>query len=99
MGTTLRRLRRVSVTAWEHRLVIDNGKGPIGLDRHVVVGFEIGIPTTMVLVQAGPPAKGRIWNGPMVQAVRHDGRRMPLIATVRRHPDATLATYEARLNA
>jgi hypothetical protein len=96
---SLWRLRRISVTAWDHRLVIDNGKGPFGLDRAGIAGFDVGVPSTMVLIQEGPPARGRIWRGPMVQAIRYDGRRVPLIATVRRRHDATLAAHEARLEA
>jgi hypothetical protein len=93
-----RRLRRIRVTAWDHRLVIDNGKGSFGLDRDAIAGFEIAVPSTTVMIQEGPSVRGsRVWKGPLVQVVRHDGRRLPLIATVRRRTDTILGAHEARL--
>ena len=96
--TTLHRFRRIRVTAWHHRLEIDNGKGPAPLERDAIAGFEIGVPsTTVILEEAGE--KPFSWKGHVVQAVLHDGRRVALFATLRRRRDATLEANLARLEA
>lgn len=95
--TALRRFRRIRVTAWNHRLEIDNGKGPVPLERDVIAGFEIGVPSMTTILQEGPGEKPFSWKGHVVQAVLHDGRRVPLFATLRRRRDATLEASRARL--
>jgi hypothetical protein len=93
VGMDLRRLRRIRLTVWEHRLVFDNGKGSLALDRDAIAGFEVAVPASTVIAEEGPSFKTWTWGRPLVEAVRHDGRRVPLFATQRRQGDATLAAH------
>jgi hypothetical protein len=97
--TALRPFRRIRVTAWNHRLEIENGRGRSALDRDAIAGFEIGVPSITVILQEGPGQKPFSWKGHVVHAVLHDGRRVPLFATLRRHRDANLQADRARLEA
>jgi hypothetical protein len=99
VGIDLRRLRRIRLTVWEHRLGFDNGQGTLALDRDAIAAFEVAVPTIAVIAEAGPSHKTWTWDRPLIQARCHDGRSIPLFATQRRRADATLAAHQARLDA